>query len=126
MLSRSAQHFIQTDLILANGLIVTSLLWGTALSHLIDARIRSAALTLLLAAVFSLFGIIHSPLPDSPIIAPLESIARLHTEGRYEACALQTPFHWAAAYTGSAIAVIAVGLLGRPRATPGEEEPGDL
>src|SRR5436305_8868024 len=40
-LSRSAQHWVQTDLMLANGFIVTSLLWGTALARLIDGRLRS-------------------------------------------------------------------------------------
>lgn len=112
-LAPSAQRWLQTDLILANGFIVTSLLWATALAHLVDGSVRAASITLLVASVFSLFGIIHSPFPDSPIIMPNEAIARLHADGRYTACALQTPYHWAAAYACAAAAVVAIGLLGK-------------
>ena len=66
------QHWIQTVTVVAGGggFIVTSLLWATALAHLIDGRIRPVVATLLIAAVFSWFGIIHSPLPSSPIMSP--------------------------------------------------------
>ena len=50
--------------------IVTSLLWATALAHMIDGRVRPLVATLLLAAVFSWFGVIHSPLPSGPIMSP--------------------------------------------------------
>ena len=58
------QHWVQTVTVLAGGggFIVTSLLWGAALAHMIDGRFVRPWLTLLLAAVFSWFGIIHSPL----------------------------------------------------------------
>ncbi len=45
---------------LGNGFIITSMLWGGFLAALIDRHYRAAVMTLLVAAVLSLFGIIHS------------------------------------------------------------------
>src|SRR5262249_28056009 len=112
-LGRPAQHWVQTDLILANGFILTSLLWATTLTRLIDGQVRSAAATTALAAAFAWFGVIHSPLPDSPIIPPAEAVARLREQGRFEATARQTPYHWAAAYAGATLALLAVGAVAR-------------
>ena len=52
-LSPRLQHFVMTITVLSGsgGFIVTSLLWGTTLTHLIDGRVKPAAATLLLAAV---------------------------------------------------------------------------
>ena len=120
-LSAGQQHWVETDLILANGFIVTSLLWGTMLAHLIDGRIRAAAAAVLLASVFAWFGVIHSPLPGSPILAPAEAMARLEQEGRATAAELQTPYHMAAAYAAVAVVLAAVGWFGKPPA-PGEHD----
>jgi AGZA family xanthine/uracil permease-like MFS transporter len=120
-LGRPAQHWVQTDLILANGFILTSLLWATTLTRLIDGHVRSAAATTALAAAFAWFGVIHSPLPDSPIIPPAEAVARLRAQGRFEATARQTPYHWAAAYAGVSLALLAVGAVARPP-DPGHAE----
>ncbi len=80
----STQHWIQTVTVLAGGggFIVTSLLWATALVHLIDGRIRPLVATLLIAAVFSWFGVIHSPLASSPIMSPSAVMRQLKDEGR--------------------------------------------
>jgi adenine/guanine/hypoxanthine permease len=56
--------------ILANGFIVTSLLWASILAAMIDRRLWRAASLNLLAALFTLFGLIHSPEPGSPIFLP--------------------------------------------------------
>lgn len=45
---------------LGNGFIITSMLWGGFLAALIDRRHAAAVMTLLAAAVLTLFGIIHS------------------------------------------------------------------
>ena len=52
-LSPRLQHFVMTITVLSGsgGFIVTSLLWGTTLTHLIDGRVKPAAATLLLAGV---------------------------------------------------------------------------
>jgi AGZA family xanthine/uracil permease-like MFS transporter len=119
------QHWVQTDLILSNGFIVTSLLWGATLALLIDRRVWASVATVLLAAVFAWFGVIHSPLPDSPILPPAQAIARLHESGRFAASKRQTPYHWAAAYVAMAVAIAAVGVTGRPPSKPAEDHPND-
>jgi AGZA family xanthine/uracil permease-like MFS transporter len=108
------QHWIQTVTVVAGGggFIVTSLLWGTALAHLIDGRVRPLVACLLLAAVFSWFGIIHSPLPSSPIMTPGAVIRQLEAEGRAAASARQTPYHWSAGYVAMALALVALSRLG--------------
>ena len=69
-----AQRWVQTVLILSNGFIVTSLLWATMLAHLIDGKVRSAVMCLVIGGSLALFGVIHSPLPSSPIVIPSEAI----------------------------------------------------
>ena len=103
------------------GFIITSLLWGTALAHMIDGRVRPLVVTLLLAAVFSWFGVIHSPLPSSPIMTPGAVIRQLEAEGRAKASAHQTPYHWAAAYVLMALALLALYRFGT---LPGRGEDG--
>ncbi|MGO9918371.1 MAG: permease [Isosphaeraceae bacterium] len=108
------QHWIQSVTMLAGGFIVTSLLWGTALAHLIDGRVRPVVATLLIAAVFSWFGVIHSPLPSSPIMPPAHVLRQLEAEGRFKASAGQTPYHWAAAYALMAVAIVLLDRFGQP------------
>ncbi|MFP6576301.1 MAG: permease, partial [Pirellulaceae bacterium] len=48
--------------VLSNGFIITSLIWASALAAMIDRRLSRAALYFLIAAVCTLFGVIHSPL----------------------------------------------------------------
>ncbi len=109
----TAQRWVEVVTILSGGFIVTSLLWGTALAHLIDGKIRKAASIFLLAAFFSWFGIIHSPLPSGPIVLPSEALARVASEGRSEAVKYQTPYHWAAAYGVVALSLLILGTFGR-------------
>jgi adenine/guanine/hypoxanthine permease len=115
------QHWVQTVTVLAGGggFIITSLLWGAALAHMIDGRLRPLILTLLLAAVFSWFGVIHSPLPSSPIMSPGAVIRQLEAEGRAQAATYQTPYHWAGAYVLMALALAALHRFGSP---PAREE----
>ncbi len=60
-----------TTTILGNGFIVTSLLWGATFAHVLDHKPGRAALFLAACALFSLCGIIHSPLPSGAIFSPL-------------------------------------------------------
>lgn len=55
---------------LANGFIVTSVIWAAWLAGLIDRKVFAAAIAFGLAAVFTLFGIMHSPLPGSSMFLP--------------------------------------------------------
>jgi len=118
-LSPAARHWISTVIMLSGGFIVTSLLWATFLTHLIDGRARAAAAVLLLAAVFSWFGIIHSPLPSSPIRSPSAVLRQLEIEGRASSTRNQTPYHWAGAYGAMAVLVLALGRTGHRPAAAG-------
>jgi AGZA family xanthine/uracil permease-like MFS transporter len=79
-------------LVLGNGFILTALLWGAALVAIIERRLRVAGAVLAMAAVATLFGLIHSPLSDGAVFWPW-------------AVASGTPHTVAAAYG------IAAGLL---------------
>jgi AGZA family xanthine/uracil permease-like MFS transporter len=61
---------VQTVRILANGFIVTSLLWASSLAAIIDRRLWRAASLFVLAATCTQFGVMHSPEPGSPLFVP--------------------------------------------------------
>ena len=84
-------------LVLGNGFILTALVWGSALVAIIDRRLRVAAAVLAIAAVATLFGLIHSPLPGGAVFWPW-------------AVASGTPHALAAAYGVAASLLL---LLGR-------------
>jgi AGZA family xanthine/uracil permease-like MFS transporter len=107
-LTPEGAQIFQTLRCLANGFIITSLLWAAALAALLDGCYRPAALYLVVAGACALFGIIHSPLPAGPVDWPgnvLAELERLPGPQR-RAAEFQTPYHWAAAYG------LAAALLG--------------
>src|SRR4029434_6757558 len=55
---------------LGNGFILTAMLWGGFLAELIDRRLRISAIYLLIMAVLTFFGVIHSSLPDGAMYLP--------------------------------------------------------
>jgi len=61
---------LTTALLLSNGFILVSLLWASFLALAIDRKLKGAALCLLVAAILTLFGIIHSPFSDSRLFLP--------------------------------------------------------
>jgi AGZA family xanthine/uracil permease-like MFS transporter len=83
---------LQTMRCLSNGFIITSLLWASILAELIDHRLPAAAIGLAVAGLCSLFGLIHSPLPGSPLLAPWD-LPELPA-----AAVQQTPLRLSAAY----------------------------
>jgi AGZA family xanthine/uracil permease-like MFS transporter len=64
------QIMLQTLTVLANGFVLTALLWGSITAFLIDSRPRPAALCALICSALSLFGVIHSVLPTGEIYLP--------------------------------------------------------
>jgi AGZA family xanthine/uracil permease-like MFS transporter len=64
---------LQTIRMLANGFIVTSLLWASALAALIDRRLRVGAAYFATAAICAAFGVIHSPLPGGRLFVPWDA-----------------------------------------------------
>jgi AGZA family xanthine/uracil permease-like MFS transporter len=103
--AESAVVTVQTLRCLGNGFIVTSLLWAAALAALLDGRLRLSAVYLCAAGGLALFGVIHSPLPDSPIAWPWDVVARM---GAAPEVRCQSPYHWSGAYVLAAL--ILVGL----------------
>jgi AGZA family xanthine/uracil permease-like MFS transporter len=59
--------------IVANGFIVTSLLWSSGLAALIDRKLVWGAAFFLVAALCTAVGIVHSPAPGSPLFLPWET-----------------------------------------------------
>ncbi|MGH7366195.1 MAG: MFS transporter, partial [Candidatus Rokuibacteriota bacterium] len=90
-------------LVLGNGFILTALVWGSALVAIIERRLHVAGAVLAVAAVATLFGLIHSPRPDGAVFWPW-------------AVASGTPHALAAAYGVSASVLL---LLGRREASSG-------
>jgi len=111
-----AAPMVQTLRCLANGFIVTSLLWGAALAALIDRHYRVAAAYLAVAGVLALFGVIHSPLLAEAIALPgdvLTQLEALPTEAMRKTAGFQTPYHWAAAYGLTAALLVVLGAFGK-------------
>jgi AGZA family xanthine/uracil permease-like MFS transporter len=118
-----AVRVVQTLRCLANGFIVTSLLWAAALAVLLDGRLVRAAAYFALAGVCSLVGVIHSPLPSERIGLPHHVLAEV-PEAFRAAVECQTPYHWAGAYALVALLLLALAALGRREvgSGPGEGE----
>jgi AGZA family xanthine/uracil permease-like MFS transporter len=111
---------VQTLRCLANGFIITGLLWAAALASLLDGRFVRSALYLLVAAACSLAGVIHSPLAEGPIDLPWRVMSQV--PATFEAvAAVQTPYHWAAAYV---LAALLVSLWSFSREEPAKTDPG--
>ncbi len=106
---------VQTLRCLANGFIVTSLLWAAALAVLLDGRLVRAAAYFALAGVCALVGVIHSPLPSEKIGLPADVLREVPGAFR-QAVECQTPYHWAGAY-----ALVALLLLGLAQFRTGDE-----
>ena len=97
---------------LANGFILTAMLWGAFLAFLIDHRFTASSVTLAICSALSFFGVIHSVLPTGGIYLPWS--AALHGS--------VAPYHWAAAY---ALVAIMIAALGATRGRNAEAR-GDL
>jgi len=69
-LSEKLQLNLLTVRVLSAGFIVTSLLWASMLAAIIDRKLAWASIYCFIAGVCALFGVIHSPLPGSPVALP--------------------------------------------------------
>ena len=72
-------------IMLANGFILTALLWGSAVAFLIDRQVGRASLVLVACGALSFFGFIHSVLPSGGVYFPW-------------AVSTPLPYHWAVGY----------------------------
>ncbi len=55
---------------IGHGFIITAMLWGAAVAHLIDGKIKNAGIYFLICAFFTSFGLIHSTLPSGGLYVP--------------------------------------------------------
>ncbi len=60
----------QTILVMANGFILTALVWSTLVVFIIERRFKGAALFALIGAGLSLVGLMHSPFEDGRLFPP--------------------------------------------------------
>jgi AGZA family xanthine/uracil permease-like MFS transporter len=110
-----AARTVQTLYCLANGFIVTSLLWAAALAKLLDGQLRKSAVYLLVCAVCTFFGVIHSPSPDPEIGLPWRI---LDDTPMTDALRYQTPYHWTAAYIMAAALLLGLSLVRKKAVEP--------
>jgi AGZA family xanthine/uracil permease-like MFS transporter len=107
-----AETLVQTLHCLANGFIVTSLLWAAALAALLDGKLRTSAIYFLVCAACAFVGIIHSPLPNAALGLPWQ----IMHEPVSEAFRYQTPYHWTAAYGLAAALLLALSFVREEKA----------
>lgn len=60
-------HQLEIIMMLGRGFIITAMIWGAVTAHVIDGKLRTAGVYLLIAAVLTLFGFIHSVAPSGSL-----------------------------------------------------------
>ncbi len=90
-------EFLQTLRCVGNGFLLSSILWSAILVMVLDRRLLAGAIFCLIAAVFSFFGLIHSPLADEHVGFPWTIMNQVEPAFR-DAMRYQTPWHWMGAY----------------------------
>jgi AGZA family xanthine/uracil permease-like MFS transporter len=91
-------------IMLANGFILTAMLWGGAVAFLIDQKIGRTVAVLLACAGLSLFGVIHSVLPTGGVYVPWTLPST-------------QPYQWMVAYVGLAVVLVLLWNVAGKRAT---------
>lgn len=69
--SANFQEDYATLTMLGNGFILTSLLWAWGLAASIDRNLRMAGIVFFVCSIFTLVGLIHSPLPSNQLFLPI-------------------------------------------------------
>ena len=88
---------------LSRGYILTGLLWAAVVAFVIDRQLMRSAFVLFLSAALSLFGIIHSVLPNSAIYFPWQlEVSDLQVA--------ELPYRLAAGYLLAGLTILAFAL----------------
>jgi AGZA family xanthine/uracil permease-like MFS transporter len=106
--SPNATGAVQSLTCLANGFIVSGLLWAAALAALLDGKLRRAAVYFIVCAAFAFVGIIHSPRADEVIDLPWRVLKEMEMT---KALQYQTPYHWTAAYLTAAALLLGLSYV---------------
>lgn len=83
--------------VLAGGFVLTSLIWASALAAIIDRKLAVAATCFAIAAGFTLFGVIHSPLPGNALFLPWQLTSAMRI----------TPINFGMGYVGMMTVMLA-------------------
>lgn len=92
--------------LLANGFILTSIIWSAALAMAIDRRLLAAAGFYFVAALLTLVGLMHSPMPDERILSPW-AFSFLPELAVLPADRWSTVFYWTAGYAAVGAVMVA-------------------
>ena len=98
---------VQTLRCLANGFLISGMLWAAALAMILDGRMRAAAGYFLVAGLCAWWGSSIRRCPASGSTCPGKCWREVPKEFA-TAVQYQTPYHWAAAY--GLVALLLVGL----------------
>jgi len=69
-ISERSAETVFTISVLSGGFIVTSVIWASATAKIIDRKYVVAAVYFALGGLFTLFGVMHSPLGDDQMFSP--------------------------------------------------------
>ncbi|MCL5774019.1 MAG: hypothetical protein M1536_06525 [Firmicutes bacterium] len=86
---------------LGHGFILTAMLWGAILAFIIDRKFISAFVYLLITAVFTFFGVIHSAMPGGEIYLPWKLTAGMQS----------IPYNFTIAYLVFAVMILILNFL---------------
>jgi AGZA family xanthine/uracil permease-like MFS transporter len=118
----NAAGLVQSLTCLANGFIVSGLLWAAALSAMLDGKLRRSAMYFVICAACAFVGIIHSPQTDEVIGFPWDVLRHMPPT---DTLRYQTPYHWTAAYLMAAVFLLGLSFLREDTANgPATEETG--
>jgi AGZA family xanthine/uracil permease-like MFS transporter len=78
LLPQNVQTLHASLTMLANGFILTGLLWGSLLAFLIDGKTRQSAFCAIVCGALTLFGVIHSVLPTGALYLPWQAASKAH------------------------------------------------
>ncbi len=120
--TEEGRMLVQTLRCLGNGFLITGMLWAAALAMILDSRLRPAAVYLAIAALLTLVGVMHSPLPNDRIDLPWNILATVEKDYKVfqEAVRYQTPYHWAGAYGLMMVLLLVLDSVGLPGTGNGE------
>lgn len=99
---------------MARGYILTSLIWGSVVVFLIDGAMRRAIIVLLIAALFTLVGLIHSVDPAASLYWPWAFAGALR--GTIPEAMLALPYQIAIGYVLAALTVFFLALARKKEA----------
>jgi AGZA family xanthine/uracil permease-like MFS transporter len=119
-LPKDLQNLLLYLSVLAGGFILTSLIWASATAKIIDRDFSKASGFLSLGGVFTLFGLMHSPLQGDKVFWPWE----LFDAAKFSRVETTIVLEFAGAYLLMALLVVGLGaaMAGKSKMITTDEE----